>query len=160
MLDLLAERRDEIAGVCRRHGVRRLEVFGSAVREVDFDPARSDVDFLVEFGAATDLAPLNQFVGLAQALREILDYLTNPLVRAAVERKFEIIGEALNRLSKHDPHLAARIPDLAAIVGFRNVLIHGYATVDDARVWQIAETVAPLLEHRLTNLLDELGPPS
>lgn len=43
--------------------------------------------------------------------------------------KFEIIGEALNQLSKLDPALAARIPDLAEIAAFRNLLIHGYADV-------------------------------
>ncbi|MBX9593311.1 MAG: nucleotidyltransferase domain-containing protein [Roseomonas sp.] len=41
---------DAIAALCRRFGVTRLEVFGSAARGDDFDPARSDVDLLVEFG--------------------------------------------------------------------------------------------------------------
>jgi uncharacterized protein with HEPN domain len=49
-------------------------------------------------------------------------YAENRLVRSAVERQFEIIGEALNRLSRDAPALAARIPDLAAIVAFRNTL--------------------------------------
>ncbi|HZZ63539.1 MAG TPA: nucleotidyltransferase domain-containing protein [Roseiarcus sp.] len=48
MLPLIAERRSEIADICRRFGVRRLAVFGSAARGRDFDPARSDLDFLVE----------------------------------------------------------------------------------------------------------------
>jgi predicted nucleotidyltransferase len=42
--------KDAIAELCRRFGVTRLEVFGSAARGEDFDPARSDVDLLVEFG--------------------------------------------------------------------------------------------------------------
>ena len=41
--------RETLAALCRRHGVARLDVFGSAARGVDFDPARSDVDLLVEF---------------------------------------------------------------------------------------------------------------
>ena len=45
--------RDELADLCRRHGVARLDVFGSAARGVDFDPARSDVDLLVEFAPST-----------------------------------------------------------------------------------------------------------
>lgn len=49
MLPLIAERRSDIAALCRRFGVRRLVVFGSAARGADFDPARSDLDFLVEF---------------------------------------------------------------------------------------------------------------
>jgi len=57
-------------------------------------------------------------------------YADNAMVQAAVERKFEIIGEALNQLAKLDASIAARIPDLAQIVAFRNQLIHGYATVN------------------------------
>ena len=56
-------------------------------------------------------------------------YAVSDLVQAGVERKFEIIGEALNQLAKLDAPLAARIPELPQIVAFRNQLIHGYATV-------------------------------
>ena len=56
-------------------------------------------------------------------------YAASDLVQAAVERKFEIIGEALNQLAKLDAPLVARIPELPQIVAFRNQLIHGYATV-------------------------------
>jgi uncharacterized protein with HEPN domain len=59
------------------------------------------------------------------------DYLSNELLRSGVERQFEIIGEALGGLRRADPALATQIPDLARIVAFGNVLIHGYATVDD-----------------------------
>ena len=72
-------------------------------------------------------------------------YAQNALVRAAVERQFEIIGEALNRLSKISPDLARRVPELREIVGFRNVLIHGYATVSEPAqpvVWGYAELPA------------------
>ncbi len=86
-------------------------------------------------------------------------YAGNDVVRSAVERKFEIIGEALNQLSNLDPALAARIPEARAIVAFRNVLIHGYAAVENDRVWQIAETSLPNLIAVVAELLDELGPP-
>lgn len=65
-------------------------------------------------------------------------YAQTELVHAAVERKFEIIGEALGKLSKLDPDLARRIPDLRDIVAFRNILIHGYAEIDHVRVWGAA----------------------
>jgi uncharacterized protein with HEPN domain len=62
-----------------------------------------------------------------------------------VERKFEIIGEALNQLSKLDAAMAARIPDLAQIVVFRNQRIHGYATVNVGTVWNITQNALPAL---------------
>ncbi len=75
------------------------------------------------------------------------------MVRSAVERQFEIIGEALNQLSRADPTLAARVPDPRRLVAFRNILIHGYATVDDNIVWDAATTRLPELSAVLTRLL-------
>ena len=49
--------------------------------------------------------------------------------QAAVERRFETMGEALNRLHQNGPEIAERVPSLRAVVGFRNSLIHGQATV-------------------------------
>jgi uncharacterized protein with HEPN domain len=73
------------------------------------------------------------------------NYLADEMLRSAVERQFEIIGEALARLAKDDPQVAAVIPDHARIIGFRNILIHGYATVDDRIVWGVIENhLAPL----------------
>lgn len=66
-------------------------------------------------------------------------YCNNELVQAAVERKFEVIGEALNQLSKLDAAMATRLPDLPQIVAFHNQLIHGYATVNPSTVWTIAQ---------------------
>lgn len=84
-------------------------------------------------------------------------YDANPMAQAAVERKFEIIGESLNQLSKLDAAMAARIPDLAQIVAFRNQLIHGYATVNVGTVWNITQTALPALLDAVQILLDELG---
>ena len=84
-------------------------------------------------------------------------YAANPMAQAAVERKFEIIGEALNQLSKLDAAVTARIPDLAQIVAFRNQLIHGYATVNVSTVWNISQTALPALRDAVQGLLDELG---
>jgi uncharacterized protein with HEPN domain len=68
----------------------------------------------------------------------------------------EIVGEALNNLSKVDAQLASSIPDLRRIVAFRNVLIHGYATIDDALVWQVLSTRVPALDEVLNRLLGQL----
>jgi uncharacterized protein with HEPN domain len=84
-------------------------------------------------------------------------YVANNMAQAAVERKFEIIGEALNQLAKLDTPLAARIPDLPQIVAFRNQLIHGYATVNVSTVWNVTQNALPPLLDAVQNLLDELG---
>jgi uncharacterized protein with HEPN domain len=57
--------------------------------------------------------------------KSFADFDSDLLLRFAVERQFEILGEALNRLARLDATLAARIPDLRHIVAFRNILIHG-----------------------------------
>lgn len=84
-------------------------------------------------------------------------YEGNDLVQAAVERKFEVIGEALNQLAKVDPALAARIADLPQIVAFRNQLIHGYATINASTVWSISQNALPGLIEAVQGLLDSLA---
>jgi uncharacterized protein with HEPN domain len=86
-------------------------------------------------------------------------YAETELVHSAVERKFEIIGEALNQIAKLDPALAQRVPNIREIVAFRNLLIHGYAVVDHDRVWRTAKASLPGLRATVVALLDELGPP-
>ena len=66
MHPLIENNRKLIADLCRQHGVRRLEVFGSILRE-DFDPARSDVDVLVEF-APQAAASFSNFLQLKASL--------------------------------------------------------------------------------------------
>ena len=83
-------------------------------------------------------------------------YAGNAMAQAAVERKFEVIGEALGQLAKLDAAMAARIPDLPQIVAFRNQLIHGYATVNVSTVWNIAQNALPALLDAIQGLLGEL----
>lgn len=78
-------------------------------------------------------------------------------MRSAVERKFEIIGEALGQLSKTNPTLAARIPEMRDIIAFRNVLIHGCAGIENLRVWDITQSALPKLLIVVTALLEEFG---
>jgi predicted nucleotidyltransferase len=68
MLTLLTNKLPELERLCKLHGVKRLEVVGSAAREADFDPTRSDVDFLVEFEPGRLPATLSAFFGLREAL--------------------------------------------------------------------------------------------
>lgn len=83
-------------------------------------------------------------------------YSNDELVQAAVERKFEIIGEALSQLSKVDASLASRIRDVPQIVAFRNQLIHGYAKVRAETVWNIVHHALPGLLLVIQTLMDEL----
>ena len=89
------------------------------------------------------------------AKRSFSDYEKDRQLRRAVEREFEIIGEALNRLVQWDPATAARISQIHRIIGFRNRIIHGYDTVDDATVWGVIERYLPPLLIELDDLLSE-----
>ncbi len=70
---------------------------------------------------------------------EFEDYLTDRRTQSAVERKFEIIGEALNRISRIDEELLEKIRDYRSIISFRNILAHGYDSIDERVVWGIIE---------------------
>ena len=89
--------------------------------------------------------------------KSFADFDRDVILRSAVERQFEIVGEALARLARLDPAIAAKIPDLREIVAFRNILIHGYAVIDRARVWRVVEDNLPELRAALAALLAEPG---
>ena len=66
-------------------------------------------------------------------------YQTDRKTQAAVERKFEIIGEALSRLARVDAEILSEIRNYRSIISFRNILAHGYDSVEDRVVWGIIE---------------------
>jgi len=86
------------------------------------------------------------------------DYQADPVLRAAVERHFEIIGEAMGRLTRDDPETAGRIAEHRRIVAFRNLLIHGYDLVNHAEVWNIVTRHLPRLLQQARSLLAEAPP--
>jgi predicted nucleotidyltransferase len=103
MHDQIASRLGDLRTLCRRFSVARLEVFGSSARAVDFDPARSDADFLVEFRPETHLQPLQQFFGLSEALEHLLGRhvdlieagaVKNPYILAEIDRARELVYAA------------------------------------------------------------------
>lgn len=71
MLALITQHRSEIEVLCRKHDVRRLELFGSAARD-DFDPATSDIDFFVEFANYDSPKIADQWFGLQEELQTLL----------------------------------------------------------------------------------------
>lgn len=81
------------------------------------------------------------------------DYARDAMRRAAVERELEIIGEALAQLAKSDADVAGGISEHRRIIAFRNILIHGYADVDDRLVWDVVETKLPVLSREIDALL-------
>ncbi|MGA7669693.1 MAG: HepT-like ribonuclease domain-containing protein [Nitrolancea sp.] len=81
------------------------------------------------------------------------DYQSDAMLRSAVERQFEIIGEALGRLAQVDVETSERISDHRRIIAFRNVLIHGYADVDDRLVWGVLERDLSTLRAEVEALL-------
>lgn len=75
------------------------------------------------------------------------------MLRAAVERKFEIIGEALKQMFQYDPEQEAYITHAPRIIAFRNQLIHGYSRVSDEVVWSIIHDYLPLLKDEAAQLI-------
>ena len=98
----ILEHRDEIADLCLRFGVKRLEAFGSAARATDFDASRSDADFLVEFTPRPELTALRQYFGFAEAMRDLLGRevdlvngkIDNPYLKAGIDRDKELVFAA------------------------------------------------------------------
>ncbi len=90
--------------------------------------------------------------------RDWVHYERDAMLRAAVERQFEIIGEALAQLAKRDAAVAARIREHQRIIAFRNILIHGYAEIDDRLVWDIVQTRLPTLRQDLDALIGHAPP--
>jgi uncharacterized protein with HEPN domain len=109
------------------------------------DPAKSLRDILV---AAERIVAFT-------AGKSFDDYLVDPMLRAAVERQFMIVGEAIVRVRDAAPGMLAGIESQKKIIAFRNVLVHGYDIVDHEVVWDALATHLP----RLVNDVAALLPP-
>lgn len=90
--------------------------------------------------------------------RSLEDYKRDPMLRSAVERQFEIIGEALSQAIQRDPALEKEISATRRIIAFRNRLIHRYASVADEVVWGILELHLPRLRLEIDLLLGDAEP--
>ena len=87
-------------------------------------------------------------------------YLADEKTRAAVERVLEVCGEAMNGLHKVAPGVAEKIPHARDIIGFRNILAHGYAEIDHNKVYDIAVRHAPALLAAVREALKEFPDPT
>jgi len=93
----------------------------------------------------TDILDSCQFIQSSCAKRTFDDYQNDRMFRRAIEREFEIVGEALKRVRDDDESIYNSITHANSIVGFRNRLAHGYDSIDDAVVWGIISGHVPSL---------------
>jgi uncharacterized protein with HEPN domain len=101
-----------------------------------------------------DIARSCRFIDEDTVGMSLYDYLKSRVVRQAVERNLEIIGEAAIRLRSVDPVTAREITDIHQIIGLRNRLAHGYDDeVDDRIVWQCVQASVPVLRRETATLL-------
>jgi uncharacterized protein with HEPN domain len=107
--------------------------------------------YLWDICSSVDL--IQEFV----AHQTVEDYQRDPMLRSAVERQLEIIGEALAQLVRRFPDTGARISKHVEIISFRNILIHGYSFVNDEIVWSVIHTDLPGLRDEVNGLLANLG---
>jgi uncharacterized protein with HEPN domain len=115
-------------------------------------PPRDLRAYLFDIAEACRLVEAFTEGGSAQA------YASDPMLRSAVERQLEIVGEALSQALRHHPvALGDRIPEAPRIIAFRNQLAHGYAGVVDDIVWAIVERDVPKLRETVQDLLESLG---
>src|SRR5215213_5345194 len=102
-----------------------------------------------------DISEACAFIVETSAGRELADYENDRLLRSAIERNFEIIGEALIRIERTDRPTTERISDYRQIIGLRNRLAHGYDATDHAIVWQTIQGSLPVLKGEVEGLLGE-----
>lgn len=88
------------------------------------------------------------------------DYAADLMLRSAVERQLEILGEAIRRLGVLDPKLVSRLSEHRRIVAMRNIIAHGYDGLDDDVVWQVVGQKLAILQREVRSMLSELDPES
>lgn len=85
--------------------------------------------------------------------KSLQDYNADLLLRSGVERQLMIIGEALNQAYKLDSALPESISNIREIINLRNVIVHGYAIVENETIWGIIEDDLPRLYNEVQILL-------
>jgi len=106
-----------------------------------------------------DAQRAGQRIGRFTSGRTYDDCVADDMLWSAVERQFEIIGEAFVQLRRQTPDVAVLIPDLPQIIGFRNVLAHNYDGVDYKEVWNTIVNDLPGLLEVVDDLLSQAPKP-
>lgn len=108
-------------------------------------------------GLLVDIREATQFIADDTVGMTFDAFVADRRARQAVERNFEIIGEAVNRLRRHDPVIASRISSYNQIIALRNALIHGYDVINYAAVWNTVQEWLPVLRAEVEQLLGKLN---
>ena len=87
---------------------------------------------------------------------DFASYSRNMVLKAAVERWFITIGQALTRIRDHHPDLANRLPDITVIIDFRNFLVHNYDSLEDIIIWSSITDDLPFVYETVCSLHNEL----
>ncbi len=103
-----------------------------------------------------DVRDCTEYIISATRHKDLEAYAADRTLRQATERNFEIVGEALNRISRADPATAERLGDYRQVIAFRNVLIHGYDHIDVEIVWRVIKGRLPNLLCAVEELLREV----
>ena len=98
MIDFIEHRRPEVAALCSRFGVQSLAVFGSAA-DGAFDPARSDIDFLVEFSQDDAGSLFHRYFGLQEALEQLFGCKIDLVTASALRNPYFIASVNKSRQS-------------------------------------------------------------
>ena len=107
------------------------------------------------------LAHLHDILQAGRAIKEFISgktfeaYASDELLRSAVERKFEVMGEAIHRIRRDDPELLSQIHNHRDIISFRNILVHGYDAIDNRIVWGVMEEDLESLIEDVSRLLQQ-----
>jgi uncharacterized protein with HEPN domain len=95
---------------------------------------------------------INSIENFLRGKLDFKDYIADKMLRRAIEREFEIIGEAMSRIEKLDSTI--EITSKRQIISMRNRVIHGYDKIDDAIIWGTIVRHLPNLKLEINNLLD------
>jgi uncharacterized protein with HEPN domain len=88
--------------------------------------------------------------------KDFFAYRQNLMLKRAVERDLEIIGEAINRIITRDNSFIDKISNARAIIGLRNQVIHSYDNISDETIWSILTNHLPKLKIEIDNLTSEV----
>jgi uncharacterized protein with HEPN domain len=106
----------------------------------------------------SDMANAAEFIARHMESVELDAYIANDFLRLAIERQFEIVGEAARRLALTDPAIAGEIAELPRIIAFRNVIAHDYEEIDNSLVIAIVHSHLPALRADVARLLAQGQP--